>query len=62
MVRDGLQLPDRGGVPLRERLPVYERFLPGDGEDGNEWVSERVVAAIRGDGAAGERYRSVLAD
>jgi len=61
-VRELEAIADHGGVPLRERLPVYERFLPGDGEDGNEWVSERVVAAIRGDGAAGERYRSVLAD
>jgi FO synthase subunit 1 len=47
------------GVPLRERLPVYERFL----EDGSrEWVSSRIRAAIDADDDAGLRYRSVLAD
>jgi FO synthase subunit 1 len=45
------------GVPLRERLPVYERFLEEPG-----WVSERVRHAIDADTDAGMRYRSVLAD
>jgi FO synthase subunit 1 len=45
------------GVPLRERLPVYERFLEEPG-----WVSERVQRAIDADTDAGMRYRSVLAD
>jgi FO synthase subunit 1 len=55
------------GVPLRERLPVHERYLPADYRDdggatphGREWLSERVLAAIDADDAAGERYRSVL--
>ena len=47
-------------VPLRERLPVYERFLPDDGEASNEWVSPQVTSAIRADDEAGERYRAVL--
>ncbi|MFB6116896.1 7,8-didemethyl-8-hydroxy-5-deazariboflavin synthase subunit CofG [Halosegnis sp.] len=45
------------GVPLSERLPVYERFLTEPG-----WVSERVHKAIDADTEAGARYRAVLAD
>jgi len=47
---------DVASVPLRERLPVYERFLDGDG-----WVSERIRTAIAARDDAGERYRAVLA-
>ncbi len=54
-------IADEAGVPLRERLPVYERFLPEADEPSNEWVSERVTAALRADDAAGARYRRVLA-
>ncbi len=57
------------GVPLRERLPVYERFLPAElrteGFDGRvadgEWLSEPIREAIAADDGAGERYRAVLA-
>jgi FO synthase subunit 1 len=49
-------IAEDAGVPLRERLPVYERYLEGG------WVSPRIRAAIDDDGAAGARYRSVLAD
>jgi len=42
------------GVPLRERLPVYERFLTDD-----RWVSERIRAAVTADDEAGARYREV---
>jgi 7,8-didemethyl-8-hydroxy-5-deazariboflavin synthase len=42
------------GVPLEERLPVYERFV-ADGR-----VSDPVRAALDADGSAGERYRSVV--
>ncbi|MFC3477402.1 7,8-didemethyl-8-hydroxy-5-deazariboflavin synthase subunit CofG [Halobacterium litoreum] len=56
-VRELEDVAEHGGVPLRERLPVYERFLPEDGVE-NEWVSERVGREI----ADGERYRTVLAD
>ena len=68
-------MAETAGVPLRERLPVYERFLPKGIEDhqgnedadadippGNEWVSDRIVRAIDADGEAGERYGAVLRD
>jgi len=61
------------GVPLRERLPVYERYLPADLRSdafdgvpadpppgGGSWLSDRLVDAIRADDAAGRRYRAVL--
>jgi 7,8-didemethyl-8-hydroxy-5-deazariboflavin synthase len=56
-------------VPLSERLPVYERFFDNNGDtDGSitdtkangEWLSDRICGAIDGDGAAGDRYRTVL--
>jgi FO synthase subunit 1 len=61
-------IADHAGVPLTERLPVYERYLPADlrppGFDGDPapgaWLSDRVAAAIRADDGAGERYRAVL--
>ena len=45
---------DAGGVPLRERLPVYDRFI----ERG--WLSPRIETELRADTAAGDRYRTVL--
>jgi FO synthase subunit 1 len=44
------------GVPLRERLPVYERFLDGD----RAWISPPVRHALRAQNDAGARYRAVL--
>ena len=63
---------DYAGVPLRERLPVYERYLPADlrrtdvdpappPAAADRWVSERIAAAIDASDEAGERYRTVLA-
>jgi FO synthase subunit 1 len=46
-------IADEAGVPLRERLPVYERYVDG-------WISDRIAAAIDADDAHGERFRSVL--
>jgi FO synthase subunit 1 len=43
------------GVPLRERLPVYERYV----REG--WLSERIEGAIQADSTAGRRYRACLA-
>jgi len=60
-LRELEDIADEAGVPLRERLPVYERFLPADGESSNRWCSERIAGAIRADDDAGERYRQVLA-
>ena len=42
---------DSAGVPLSERLPVYERFV----EEG--WLSPAVEAAIAADSPAGHRFR-----
>jgi FO synthase subunit 1 len=63
-------------VPLRERLPVYERYLPADLRDsavepaappasdraGESWISPRIRDALAADDPAGDRYRTVLAD
>ena len=68
------EIADHAGVPLRERLPVHERYLPGelrregfDGtpaappQDGGQWLSERIRAALGANTEAGRRYRQVLA-
>jgi len=55
-VRELEAIADDAGVPLRERLPVYERYLTDD------WVSGTIRDAIDADDDAGERYRAVLAD
>ena len=67
------EIADHAGVSLRERLPVYERYLP-DGlrsasfegtparRDDGEWLSARIQAALTDDGDAGERYRAVVED
>ncbi len=47
-------IADDAGVPLRERLPVYERYV----ESG--WCSDRIEAAIAADDEHGARFRSVL--
>jgi FO synthase subunit 1 len=64
-------IADEAGVPLRERLPVYERYLPADVRrksfDGTpvnspeEWLSDRVLTALAADSPAGRRYRRVAA-
>jgi FO synthase subunit 1 len=68
-------IADHAGVPLRERLPVYERYLPADlrgdsvsvdpapapANDG-EWISARIRDALTAPDDAGERYRAVVAD
>jgi FO synthase subunit 1 len=54
-VRELEDIAGGAGVALRERLPVYERYLDGG------WCSERIEAAVAADGDAGERYRAVLA-
>ncbi|PSP98800.1 7,8-didemethyl-8-hydroxy-5-deazariboflavin synthase subunit CofG [Halobacteriales archaeon QS_4_70_19] len=52
-------IAEAGGVPLRERLPVYERFL---GEKGRAWVAPPVRRALRAGDDAGRRYRAVLGE
>ncbi|WP_135664488.1 7,8-didemethyl-8-hydroxy-5-deazariboflavin synthase subunit CofG [Halorhabdus rudnickae] len=43
-------------VPLQERLPVYERYVD------EAWLGEPVLAAIRAEGQAGERFRAVRSE
>ena len=75
-LRELEEIADDAGVPLDERLPVYERFLPSDlrpdgfdgrvadGADSDDraWVSSTVRNALTADEPAGERYRAVLRD
>jgi FO synthase subunit 1 len=49
-------IAEDAGVPLRERLPVYERFVEGG------WLSDRLTRELERDGPAGERYRAVLGE
>ncbi|MDS0473877.1 7,8-didemethyl-8-hydroxy-5-deazariboflavin synthase subunit CofG [Natrinema sp. 1APR25-10V2] len=74
-LRELEEIADHAGVPLGERLPVYERFLPpdlrtddfdgrlADGADaGREWISPTIRDALAADDTAGRRYRAVLRD
>lgn len=54
------EIADEAGVPLTERLPIYERFVPDDLHDDGRFVSEPIKAALTADDAAGRRFRSVL--
>jgi FO synthase subunit 1 len=47
-------IADHASLPLRERLPVYERFVD------EQWLSDRIRDALAADGSAGRRYRRVL--
>jgi len=73
---DHLQtIAEEAGVPLSERLPVYERFVPSglrktagsapaqrfSPTADDPWLSTRIQQAIVADDAAGRRYRRVLA-
>ncbi|MFB6112573.1 MAG: 7,8-didemethyl-8-hydroxy-5-deazariboflavin synthase subunit CofG [Halodesulfurarchaeum sp.] len=60
-VRELEEIAEDVGVPLRERLPVYERFLPASGIE-NEWISADVGEVIFGDTVLGRRYRSILGE
>jgi FO synthase subunit 1 len=53
-LRELEDIAEEAGVPLRERLPVYRRFL----EEG--WLSPRIEAALEADDEAGRRYRALL--
>jgi FO synthase subunit 1 len=59
-------LADEAGVPLHERLPVYDRFLPArhrrqgvDPAADRGWVGERALAALDAPGVHGRRFRAV---
>ncbi len=68
-------IAEEADLPLHERLPVYERFLPselrtddfdgvaavGTGPDGDrDWISPTIRSALTADDEAGDRYRAVL--
>ncbi|ELY94388.1 FO synthase subunit 1 [Natrialba chahannaoensis JCM 10990] len=68
-LRELESIANDAGLPLRERLPVYQRFLDesvrpetfdGTPAADGEWISPRIRAALTADDAAGERYRAVL--
>ncbi|WP_254763226.1 7,8-didemethyl-8-hydroxy-5-deazariboflavin synthase subunit CofG [Natrinema marinum] len=74
-LRELEEIAAHAGVPLGERLPVYERFLPSelrtdgfdgrvaDGADGGrKWLSPTIRDALAADDPAGRRYRTVLRD
>ncbi|WP_284013293.1 7,8-didemethyl-8-hydroxy-5-deazariboflavin synthase subunit CofG [Halobaculum litoreum] len=63
-------IADAGGVPLAERLPTHERYLPAayrrtGSADGRrepaagEWLHGRIPAALAGDDVHAERFRGV---
>ena len=63
-------IADAAGLPLYERLPVYDRYLPAsvrcgdvspapDPVDTDAWLSTRIRDAITADTDAGRRYRAV---
>ncbi|MFC7046917.1 7,8-didemethyl-8-hydroxy-5-deazariboflavin synthase subunit CofG [Halobacteriaceae archaeon GCM10025711] len=66
-VRELAAVADEAGVPLRERLPVYEQYLPADlrpddvpGTPG-EWLQAPILDALRADTELGARYRAIAA-
>jgi len=65
-------IADEAGVPLRERLPVHERYLPAEfrraeanaadsPHDGGTWLPGRIRDVLAADTAVGRRYRQVAA-
>ena len=63
-------IADDAGLPLYERLPVYDRYLPAtvrhaDGASApaprefDTWLSPRIRSAMTAETAAGRRYRAV---
>ena len=63
-------IADDAGLPLHERLPVYDRYLPepvrrgdvtpaADPVDTDAWLSTRIRDAITAETDAGRRYRTV---
>ena len=66
-LRELCEIADSAGVPLHERLPVYDRYLPEafrrDGFVGQaaagRWLSEPIETALAADDLHGRRYRRV---
>ena len=53
-LRELEDIAETAGVPLSERLPIYEEYVS------DEWLSPRIEAAIDADDEAGRRYRALL--
>jgi FO synthase subunit 1 len=53
-LRELEDIAETAGVPLSERLPVYEEYVC------SEWLSPEIEAAIDADDEAGRRYRALL--
>ncbi|QLG61521.1 7,8-didemethyl-8-hydroxy-5-deazariboflavin synthase subunit CofG [Halorarum salinum] len=61
-------IAEDGGVPLSERLPVYERYLPRDlggsadapGAADGAWIAGRTREAVAADGSTDSRFRAAL--
>ncbi len=61
-------IADEAGVPLRERLPIYERYLPAalrsrdttPAPTDRAWVSDCIRGALTAADEAGKRYRAVI--
>ena len=53
-LRELEDIAETAGVPLSERLPVYEEYVS------DEWLSPRIEATIDADDEAGRRYRALL--
>lgn len=53
-LRELEDIAESAGVPLHERLPVYDRFVD------NGRIPDRIRAALDADDSAGERYRSLV--
>jgi FO synthase subunit 1 len=66
-LRELRDIAEGAGVPLYERLPVYDRYLPSafrrEGFDGapaeGNWLREPIRSALAAADAHGERYRAV---
>jgi FO synthase subunit 1 len=65
-VEELVALAREAGVPLHERLPVYDRYLPArhrrrgvDPAPGSGWVGARARAALDRAGPHGRRFRAV---
>ncbi len=68
-LRELVEVADYAGVPLQERLPVYDRYLPDrfrradfDGtlaERDGPWITGDIPPALGADGVHAERFRRV---
>ncbi len=71
-VRELEDIAETAGVPLRERLPVYNRYLPdsvrpetarepaGQPSPERRWISDRIERTLTAETTAGRRFRDIL--